>query len=170
MSLMYAQMGMSIIGAANSFGAAKHESKIARMTQAYNNKMADISLAQTKNNLTRTEINIRDAGVRASEAIQLQALEDSAMASVTAAHAGASGSSVDDTMQSLTRSRLRASGALKYRLKQQGAENLNNRRNAQMQAVYGRDVSPISGPSVSASLLGLGVSMLDIYDRNTPDT
>lgn len=170
MSKMYTRMGMAVTGAIGSYATGVHESKLAAMSQAYQNKMADISKAMSLNTMTANEINVRDAAIRASESIQIQAMRDKSEATVSAAAAGVTGSSVASAMRGLDRSKLQATAALKYRLKQQALADLNGRRNLHMSAAYGRNVSPLGRASVGAAMLGLGASMLDIYEDNTPST
>lgn len=160
---------MSAISAVGQFQQQKHNSKMQEITQAYQNKMADISKAVSLNSMTENEIGVRDAGVRAQESIQIQSMQNKSSANASAAAAGVHGSSVTSAMRGLTRSKLQANEALKFKLKAQSRSDLNQRRNIHMAAAFNRDVSPIARPSAASALLGLGMSMIDIYDSNQPE-
>lgn len=169
MSLMYAQMGMAAVGAYSGYQQQKHDAKMQQLQQAYQNKMSDISKAFSLNTQTENEINVRDAGVRASQAIQIQSMQNKSSAIVGAAAAGVHGSSVNSAMRGLTRSKLQASEALNFKMKAQARSDLTQRRNIHLSAAFNRDVSPIGKPSAASALLGLGMSMIDIYDSNQPE-
>jgi hypothetical protein len=169
MSLMYAQMGMKAVGALSSFSAAKHGSKMEAISRAYQEKMAGISAAMQLNVQTQNEIEQKDAAVRASAALELTAMQDRAEAEVSAAAAGNAGGSVVGTMRGLMRSRLLAKQALRTNVKNAARANTQTRRNIEFSRVMGTDISPIGKPSVASAMLGLGASMIDIYESHQPE-
>jgi hypothetical protein len=169
MSLMYMQMGMKAVGAFSTFSAASHQSKMERISRDYQEKMSAISAAMQLNVQTQNEIDSRDALVRAGVALEITAMQDRAEAEVSAAAAGAAGGSVTGVMRGLMRSRLQAKQALRHQKFQQARANTQTRRNIEFAKVMGKDISPIGKPSAASALLGLGASMIDIYDSHQPD-
>lgn len=169
MSLMYAQMGMKALGTFSAFSADSHNSKMEKISRAYQQKMAGISAALQLNTQTANEIETKDALVRASVALDLTAMQDKAEAEVSAAAAGIAGGSVVGTMRGLMRSRLQAMQALRTQKQQQARANTQTRRNIAFSRVMGTDISPIGKPSAASALLGLGASWLEIYEKNQPE-
>lgn len=165
---MYAQMGMSVVSAFDSFGAAKHSAAMDKVSRDYQEKMSSISAAMQFNTLTENEIGTRDALVRASTAIQVQSMQDRASSEAGAAAAGVTGGSVTSTMRGMMRSNLQAKHSLRKRKEAEARAHTNNRRNVRLAQVMNKDISPIAQPSAASALLGLGASMLDIYDSHQP--
>lgn len=168
MSLIYAQMGMKVIGAISAFSASSHQAKMDRISRDYNEKMSAISKAMQLNVQTQNEIETKDAAVRARMALDLTAMQDRAEAEVSAAAAGNAGGSVAGTMRGLMRSKLQARQALRTNVKQQARANTQTRRNIEFAAVMGKDISPLGRPSVASAMLGLGAQLLDVYDSHQP--
>lgn len=169
MDIMYAQMGMGLIGGLAEIGTAKTEAKLAQMTQKYQNTMADISKAQSLNVLTDNEISFRDSVVHTKKAMELASLQDKSAAAVSAATAGVDGGSARAVLRGLTRSRLSAVSALDKSVTAQRRAFVNERRNVEVASIYGKDISVIPRPSTASSLLGLAAGMIDIYDKNQPE-
>lgn len=169
MSLMYAQMGMSVVSAFGAHSSAQHATAMDRINRNYRETMTSISTAMQLNTMTNNEIEARDASVRASASLQQQALVDKANAQVSAAAAGVRGGSVANTLRSLDRSQLMAKKTLRDKQAAQARSATNNRRNLQLSRIMGQDISPIQGPSVASSMLGLGASIIDIYDSHQPE-
>jgi hypothetical protein len=169
MSLMYAQMGMKVVGAFSSFSASSHDAKMAKISRDYQQKMAAISAAMQLNVQTQNEIETKDAMVRASVALELTAMQDKAEAEVSAAAAGNAGGSVVGTMRNLMRSRLQARQALRIQKQQQARANTQTRRNIAFGKVMGTDISPLGKPSPASALLGLGANLIDVWESNQPE-
>lgn len=186
MSLMYGQMGMSVLSTMTAMDTGRTnatlannqnatDTKLARMTQAYQNTMADISKAQQLNTMTENEIGVRDAAARASQALRVTGMQDAAVAEASAAAAGVRGGSVRSAMNGIERSKLQARAALRQRLSANARSAHNERINLELSSVFNRDVSPthnaqkIRPPSAASALLGLGANLIDIYDNNQPE-
>lgn len=169
MSLMYAQMGLSVSRAALGYGSDKIKHDIATMQQDYDNAMSALSAAQQLNTITQNEISVRDAAVRASTAIDIQAMKDRADAEVSAAAAGVRGGSVRSTLRGLARSRLTAKQSLHKRVKAQAQASTQSRRNTELSKVFSKDISVLPTPSTASALLGLGATIIDTYDSHQPD-
>lgn len=168
MSLMYAQMGMAAVSAFSQFSQSKHQHKMEEINRKYQETMSGISAAQQLNTLTANEISLRDAAVRAGVSIETQSLEDRAVAEVAAATAGVSGGSVKSTMRGLMRSRLMAQHSLRKKVEAQKRAATQDRRNVALSRAMNKDVSVIARPNTASALLGLGASMIDIYDSHQP--
>lgn len=168
MSLMYAQMGMSVISAIGQHSAAKHQYTMDKIARDYREKMSSISAAMQSNTLTANEISTRDALVRAGTAIQVKSLKDRANATVSAAASGVSGGSVTNTMRGLMRSKYQAMHAHQKRREATQRSNTQNRRQLALAKAMNKDITPIQPPSAASALLGLGASLVDIWDSHQP--
>lgn len=167
-NLIYGQMGMKALGAYSAYSADKHNSKMEAISRKYQQNMAAISAAMQLGVQTQNEIEQKDAHVRASVALDLTAMQDRAEAEVSSAAAGNAGGSVVGAMRGLMRSRLQANQALRTQAKQQARANTQTRRNIEFSRVMGTDISPIGRPSAASAMLGLGASLLDVYESNQP--
>lgn len=183
---MYAQMGMSVLSTASSLDTGRTnttlanmqsetETKLARMTQSYNRTMSEISKAQQLNAMTSNEVNLRDAAVRTSAAIQQQSMQDRAGVEASAAAAGVRGGSVRSAMNSIQRSKLQARASLRKRIVLQRQSTTQDRANLELSHIFNRDISPYTSPmkvrppSTASALLGLGANLIDTYDANQPE-
>ncbi len=169
MSLMYMQMGMSALGAVSNYSAASHESKMQKISRDYQKAVSDISFRMQSNAITENDIEQRDAVTRASAALQITSLQDKASAEAGAAAAGVRGGSIDTTLRGIMRSGLQAKHAMRKKIEAISKATARERSNLRFSKVAGTDVSPIGKPSVASSLLGLGASMLDIWDSHQPE-
>lgn len=169
MDIMYAQMGMGLLGGLADLNTAKTEGKLARMTQKYQNTMADLSKAQSLNAMTDNEISFRDSVVHTKKAVELAALQDTAAAAVSAATAGVDGGSARAVLRGLTRSRLSATTAIDKSVLAQRRAFVNERRNVEIASIYGKDISIIPKPSTASALLGIGAGMIDVFDKHQPE-
>lgn len=168
-SLMYAQMGMKVVGGLSAYGEQKHKSRMEEIMRGYQQTMTDISAAQQLNTMTANEVSARDAAMRASVALNVQSMQDRANAEVSAAAAGVSGGSVRSTMRGLMRSRLMAQQAMHNKVQAQKRSFAQDRRNFALNRAMNKDISVIPKPSAASALLGLGASMIDIYDSHQPE-
>lgn len=166
MSLMYAQMGLSVVSAIGQYGAQQHQYNMQKISRDYQEAMSGISFAMQSNTLTHNEVGARDALIRAGASIQAQSMKDRATARTEAAAAGVAGGSVTNTIRGLQRSRLLAGKALQERQAAQARANTNNRRQAAFARAMNKDISPLQPPSIASSLLGLGASLIDVYDSH----
>lgn len=169
MSLMYAQMGMSLVNAWGQAGEDAAMYDMQKMQQKYESTMSAIALAQKRNAMTKNETSVADATARASAALEVQSLQDRASLEVGAAAAGVKGGSVRSAMQNLQRSRLMAKANLKKKQQANAAVQADQRHSLTMQHIFNKDISVIQPPSTAMALLGLGASMIDIYDQHQPE-
>lgn len=168
MSIMYAQMGMSIVGGLAQMNADSTEFKLKKLTQKYQNTMSQISKAQQENTMTDNEISFRDSAVLAKKATELQSLRDTADAEVSAATAGTAGGSVNAVLLGLRRSRLSALSAMDKNILGQRRAFAAERRNVAFSAIYNKDITVLSRPSTASALLGMAAGLIDIYDESQP--
>jgi hypothetical protein len=166
MSLMWAQMGTSIISAASQYSAQRHAFTMDSIAREYRENMSNISLAMHNNTLTQNEISARDALVRSGVALQVEGMKQESAAEAGAAAAGVSGGSVTNVMRGMMRSRLMAKHALAQRGAAQSRMNTQARRQAALSAAMNKDITPMVAPSPASALLGLGASLIDIYDSH----
>lgn len=169
MSIMYAQMGMSVVSAINTWQNTNYKMKMDALMRDHQNTMSAISKAMSLNAQTDNEIGMRDAVVNASQALQVQSMADKAEGAAGAAASGVTGGSVSAAMLGLERSKLKANSALKARVKAQSKADLQARRNIAVSAAFNKDITASVRPSTASVLLGLGTSLLDIYDTHQPD-
>lgn len=169
MSLMYAQMGLAVGGAFLQRSAEKAQATVAKAQQEYHNVVAGLQATAGRNTITANEVAVRDAALRAAEGIQLQSMKDRASASVSAAAAGVKGGSVTATLAGMARSRLQARQAIHTNLMSQAAQFADQRNSIAINSILNKDITQIRAPSIGSSLLGLGMSIIDIYDSHQPN-
>ena len=169
MSLMYMQMGMSVLDTLSGISQANHEYEMTKMVQKHQHTMSALSTAMNLNTNTRNMVSLRDATVRAKQAVDVQSMQDAASTEAGAAAAGVRGGSVAGAMRGIMRSNLAAKHTVRRNaLGQQGAMQ-QERKNIVLSGVMNRDISVIPKPSVASALLGLGANLIDIYDTHQPD-
>lgn len=169
MSLMYAQMGLSVVNAWGQYEQDKMQAKSRKLAKKYENAMSAISAAQELNTATANEVSMRDALIRTKEAVEVQSMKDAASAEAGAAAAGVRGSSVRDTMRGIMRSRLQARQAVRAKLDALHQQRTQTRRNIALSQAMGRNRDVMPRPSAASALLGLGASLVDIYDSHQPE-
>lgn len=168
MSLMYAEMGMKIVGGLAEMAVNKEQYKMQVATQKYQRKMTALSAAFSTNTLTGNEISLRDAGIRAAGAIQMQARKDQASNEAGAAAAGVTGGSVLASQRGLKRSALSAGRGLSEARKGEDMVSTDARRKLALDVAFQRDTTVLSRPSTAMALLGLGATLIDTYDSHQP--
>lgn len=166
MSLMSAQMGISISQGLTGFFVAKEEAKLQRVVQAYNNTISALSASQADNVTTLNEIQAQDASTRMSTEIQRQSIVATGQAKVAAGAAGVAGGSVKNVMRGLRSSAARAQYARTEQLQGQFRAFGQERRNTAVAKVLNKDISVIPQPSGAAALVGIGTNLLDIWDSH----
>lgn len=166
--LMYLEMGTQAIGAIAEYSVQKTQHKMQVAAQEHRNVMNQISTSLQYNSVTNAEIQIQDSAVRLSEAIQTQSMKDKGSAAVSAAAAGVKGGSVDAAMLGLRRSALKAQDARIRNRDSALTAQAEGRKNIEMSAIMGKDISVLPAPSAASALLGLGASLLDTWDENQP--
>ena len=167
-NLMYAQMGLDVLGGVTSFASAREEGKLQRAIQDYNNTISALSAAQANNVTTLNEIQAQDAAQRTALEIQKQAMTAEGAARVSAGAAGVSGGAVESVMRGLRSSVSRAHYGTMQQLQAQYRSFGQERRNTAMQAVLNKDVSVIPRPSGTSALLGISKTMLSTWDKHQP--
>ena len=166
---MKLKMGMQAFGAFTDYSIQRTQYKMQVASQEHKNVMNQLSSGIQQNAVTIAEIQTQDKAVRLSEAIQTQSMKDKGSAAVSAAAAGVQGGSVRATMLGLRRSALKAQDA---RIRNRDAAlqaQAEGRKNIEMSAIMGRDISVLPAPSAASALLGLGASLVDTWDANQPE-
>lgn len=166
MNLMYAQMGLSALEGLAGYASAKIQASTAEAVKGYQNTMSALSAAQSLNTINLNEIAQRDASVRASEQLQIAAMQQEGSNAVSAAAAGVAGNTVDTVARQLRSSAARANHARLVTLRDQYRVAGQERRNTLIAKEYNKDVSVIPKPSPVSAILGVGASMLDIWDSH----
>ena len=164
--LMFAQMGLSAIQGWGQYRIASIQAEMQQNLQDYQNTMSALSAAQSHNILTGNEVSVRDAGVRAAEALQQRALKQEGSAQVAAGAAGVTGSTTEVVMRDLRSSAARANKSRTDQLQAQYRAFGQERRNVNLAQIYNKDVSVIPKPSAASALLGIGTSLLNIWDSH----
>ena len=162
------KMATQVIGAYTEFDLQKTQHRMQVSAQAHRDVMNQLSSGIQQNAVTVAEIQTQDKAVRLSEALQTQSMKDKGSAAVSAAAAGVQGGSVKATMLGLRRSALQAQDA---RIRNRDSElqaQAENRKNIELSAIMGKDISIIPAPSAASALLGLGASLFDTWDANQP--
>jgi len=167
-NFMYAQMGVQTITGITNFILGQEQSATDRMMQKYRNAMAAVANAVKSDTYTKNEIAVQDATVRASAALQTTAIKDRGVARVQAAGAGVGGAGAKNILRGLQRSYSNADTALQTNAAGALQGIGTQRKNTAILGVAAKEVAPIRTPSVGAALLGLGTSLIDIYDQNQP--
>ena len=165
---MQLKMGMQAIGALSDFGIQQTQHRMNVASQEHRNVMNQLSSGIQQNAVTIAEIQTQDSAVRLSEAIQTQSMKDKGSAAVSAAAAGVQGGSVKATMLGLRRSALQAQDARIRNRDSALTAQAENRKNIELSAIMGRDISVLPAPSAASALLGLGASLVDTWDANQP--
>ncbi len=166
---MIGNMGMQIINAQTEYSIAKTQAEMQASSRAHRQTMAKISETVQLNSMTQNEIQLQDATRRAGQALQLASMTDKANAEVNAAAAGVAGGSIQSTMNSLERSALNANAARMANYRSADIASQEKRQGIKLQTIFNRDISPITMPSPSMALLGLGKSLIDTYNENQPE-
>lgn len=167
--LMYADMGLSVAANLTQYFVGREQSKLQKSIQNYQNTMSALSTGQSLNNITRNAAGARDASIFANVSIQSQALEEQAAFMVEAAAAGVVGNSVAVGLRARKADAARARTSLDRQYK---AEQLNiedQRKQVRMSQVYNKDISPISKPSLGATLLSTGAQLMETWDAHNPE-
>lgn len=167
-SYMMAEMGLTSIKAVASFGISREEARTQKILARHAKTMATLSAAQARFQVQRNEIGMvrQDMLARAGDAIV--AMQDQAQAQVAAAASGASGNSVDSTMHAFGRAEARQKFARQRQLEAGFSQTADERRDIAVQEAMAVTQPVIAKPSGASMLLGLGTSLLDIYDNHNP--
>lgn len=166
MSLMYAQMGLTAVNTIGAGIRAGIQADMERDMQRYQNTMAALSAAQSKNAINSNQIQVRDASLRVAETIQQEAMAQEGSAAVAAGAAGVRGSSTAAVMRDLQAGELKAQKSRMDQLQAQYRSFGQDRRNVDLAVTYNKDVSIIPRPSTASMMLGLSAGMLDIYNSH----
>lgn len=166
MSLMFAQMGLSLVQDIGAFGEASIDAKMARSRQAYQNTMSALSAANAYNTVTFNENQALKQSDITRQAQQIAALEQEGKADVASGAAGVSGNTSDLIVRDLEASAARAN---KVRLDQLSGQMIaygQERKNIELSKIYNKDISVIPKPSAASAMLGIGTNLLSIYDSH----
>lgn len=167
--LMYADMGLTVMAGLSQYMVQKEESKLAASMQKYQNAMSALSAGRGLNNITRNSVAIRDNNTFADISIQSAAMQEQAAYAVEAAAAGVMGNSV---AVGLRQRKGDAARAQTSRKRQYDSERLNiedQRKQVKLSAIYNKDISPISKPSLGGTLLGIGANLIQTWDAHNPE-
>lgn len=187
---MLANMGIGIIGASSEYNTmkaqtainsskndiAQTENRMQKAAQAHRNTMNQMSGALRENSITQKQMQTQDQGVRLSQAIQTQSMQDQGSAAVSAAAAGVAGGSVKATMLGLRRSALNAHDARQRNSDSAIIALEEDRKNVKLATIMGEDISVLPdrvadvlpAPSAASALLGLASGLVDTYDNYQP--
>ena len=162
-------MGVSAISSIGAYQVANIQSDMNSASKAYKNTMAQIASAQKVNEQTLQGAQLSDRARRLEATLQQASITDMAASEVNAAAAGVAGGSVDAALLGLRRSALNAQNARMRNLNSSLFAVTKAKQNIRLATILGEDISVIARPSASASLLGLGATLIDTFDKNQPD-
>ena len=163
-----AKLGNQALQAGTNFLLSDIQVKLQRDAQAHRETMADISAALQTNSITHSEVEALDQSRRLEKQIDIASMQDKGQAEVNAAAAGVSGGSVDKVIRGLERSALNANYARIESLENTLNARGQDRKNVTLSRIFNRDTTVFQSPSVGASLLGLGTTLVDTYNQNQP--
>lgn len=163
------KMVTQVASAWGNYQTSKIQYDMEQFAKKHRDSMNAIARAQQENSLTLQEVNVRDAGMRAAQALALQSNAETADAEVSAAAAGVAGGSVQATMRGLERSALKANANRKATIQSKLKAIGQERKNLKLDAIFGRDIGTSLRPSASMALLGLGTQLIQTYDENQPE-
>lgn len=167
-NVMFAQMGLSLVGSWGDYQSASIEADLAGKIQNYRNAMGKLSAARAENAVTVNEARVQDANMENQFLLQRTALQDQAKQEVQAAAAGVTGGSVALAARDLKASAGRASYAQRRNMHQKKAELSAQKTTIAINAITGQDTQVIPQPSIGSMLLGAGTNLLNIYDSHQP--
>lgn len=159
----------TIGGAVGNYYTAKIQADMQASSQAYQNTMREISAAQQTNAVTQQGIQLEDKASRLEAVLQQNSIKDRGAAEVSAAAAGVAGGSVDQALLGLRRSAIQSQHARMRNLDSALLSNKQEKSNINMKRILGEDISIIQRPSAASAMLGLGVSLVDNWDKNQPE-
>lgn len=166
MSLMFAQMGLAVIGQFSSHSTNDLQARLDRSMQAYRNTLTALSAAGAQNAITLNSIDAADVAEEEALQIRVQGLQQQGTAEVAAAASGTSGNSVGAVVQSLKANALRANTARLKTLGRQLQSYDAQREQTELDKRLNTDISVIPSPSIGSSLLGLGTNLLKIVNSH----
>lgn len=152
--LMGAQLASGLAGSLSSYFADRQQAKFMEQSQAFNNRIVNLSNANNQDAITEQSIQLRDASARDALTIQMNRMEAEASAEVAAATAGVEGNSVALTMMDISRNAARAEHLRRETLKSHYIQVDQQRRNSQFGAFSQIDRSYIPQPSAASAALG----------------
>lgn len=167
-NLMYAEMGLNFAQGLSSFLIGGEQAKAARAMQRYQETLSALSAAASKNAVTLNEVEARDAAVNARIQIGTEAMQDVADFDVEAAALGVIGNSVEAGRRARDADAARARADVSSQLDSQLSQYSRQRKQIELDQIYGRDTSVIRNPSIGGLLLGTAASMTDTWERHNP--
>ncbi len=169
MNPMYAQMGVSGVGAITSFIDQGTAAGLQAKLQKYRNQMLKVTAAMKRRTLTINEVSTRDAAVAMNWEIQKRAQQDQGSAEVSAAAAGVQGGSVDAIARGLRKSELDAQAARKSKYAAARRQHWQDQVDLTVGTIMGQDVTVVEKPNLMSAAMGLGKTLMSDFDRNQPE-
>lgn len=167
-SLMLSEMGL---GAANGIAGifiSSAERDIQRIQDKFQNTMAALSAAQSKNAITRNEVAIREQAKMVEAADQGAAIVAKEETRAAAAAAGVAGNSVNVSMQAVDRAKAQKAAALKREQVSALVGLGDQRRQVELDLAYSK-VNTIMPSTLPSQMLGIAGNLLDIYKAYQPE-
>jgi len=162
------KIGNQIFGAIAGSAIDSVQYQMQTAAREHRAAMQQISSAMQQNSVVRNEANIRDRSQRLDLSIQQQAIKARGAAEVSAAAAGVKGGSVDMALLGLRRSAMNAQDARLQNTESAFQAAAEQRKNIELSTIFGKDISVLVPPSPASALLGLGASIYDTIDSNSP--
>ncbi len=166
--LMYADMGLSVMSGLVNFAVQGEQAKIQKRLQEYQNTMSALSAGMAQNNIQRNAVQVRDNNVFADISVQSASLQEEAALAVEAAAAGVMGNSVAVGLRQRKADAARAQTSRKRQFDAERMQIEDQKKQVKMSAIYNENISPISKPSLGASLLGIGANLMQTWDAHNP--
>jgi hypothetical protein len=164
-----AQGAMALASSAAGHAATSQQADASRKLQKWQNAMTRLSGAQSQNAVTDNLVLAMQQNADQALEIQKGELKAEGAARVAAAAAGVKGSSVDQTMLDISRNAASKQFARSESLRGIFMTTKAQRKSIAQQTANSIDRSPISGPNITAELLGLGSKAIDLYKSYDDD-
>lgn len=160
--------GLSALRTGTSFIQAQKDADAKKRWQDYKNAMTQLSDANNQNIITTNENMQRVASVNAGFAIDRSEYLTSAQAEVAAAAAGTGGNSVNDVMFDIERNATYAQSRREADLRNQYAQDDQQRKQSSFDAARQMDYSPIPEPNPATYALNFATDMTKLYKSSKP--
>ena len=167
-NLMYAEMGLNVIGGLAGYAVSKERAKQEAIVRKYNETMQALSAAMSLNAITANEAAARENAVNARLSIQSAAMQEEADYALEAAAAGVVGNTVKIGQMQRTADAARARTSLDRQYLAERMSTAQQREQVQLQKIYGKDISPLPKANFGAAVFGMVSNAIDIWNAHNP--
>lgn len=166
-SLMMEEMGIKAVTGLTDMYVNAQSRKIAEIQRKFQNTMAALSAAQSRNQVTRNEASVHDQVAFAQMSNQVEGAQEIENMRLAAATVGASGNSVRSTLGAGARVLAQKQLGLELDQKAQYTQMQDQRREIGVSEAYGKSINIIPN-QIGMQLMGVASSLLDTYKDYQP--